>query len=161
MPCQIDPDMWFSASEEKKTLAKDLCSSCWFKDKCLDLATSYHEVHGIWGGVDFSDPSERISDEDQLILCRAKRHWRKVGENCKECRRESQARYDKKVKKNYKKKKSKNILGGYCKNDHLLTQDNTSIRSYDQAIICKDCIKNNRRRKYLPVRAYSKPGDFV
>jgi hypothetical protein len=100
-PCQADPDLWFSESLASTALAKSICSSCPLQGKCLELAISGNEVHGVWGGVDFSNPEERILDD--LILCRAKKHLRKRGENCRECSREAKRRYAKKVRKGYDK----------------------------------------------------------
>lgn len=101
LACQSLPDLWFSESPNVLIKVKELCSTCPFKLKCLELAISGNEVHGVWGGVDFSKPEERILDD--LILCRAKRHLRKRGENCKECSREAKRRYAKKVRKGYDK----------------------------------------------------------
>lgn len=154
--CQVLPDLWFSESESKKSIARDLCSDCWFKEDCLQRAIDNSEVHGIWGGVDFSNPLERISST--IKKCRNGHELPPEGGNCYTCRRISQKKYDKKIKKNYNKTKPrKNILGGYCLNDHLLSEDNVTIRSSDQAVLCKKCYSSNK----LPhVKAYSLPGDF-
>ncbi len=157
-PCQSEPNMWFSKSESRTSLAKELCSECWFKDQCLNIAINNQEVHGVWGGVNFSDPSERISSG--IKKCRKGHELPPEGGNCYTCRRDSQKRYDKKIKKGSDKRKPKNFLGGYCSNEHLLSEKNTYIRGYDQAVVCKDCISLNRRNKLPHVKAYYKSGDL-
>jgi hypothetical protein len=139
--CQTDPDLWFSDSQSGKLLAQDFCSTCFFKEDCLKLAVSNNEVHGIWGGIDFSDPNSRKTSD--IVLCRAKKHLRKRGENCSECKKEAQKRYN--AKRDYSKspkktKPRKHVLGGYCVNGHKLEESTTTVRSSDQALLCKKCI---------------------
>lgn len=38
--------------------AKNICSSCWLKDKCLEFALKTNEKEGVWGGT---TPKERRS----------------------------------------------------------------------------------------------------
>lgn len=154
--CQVEPDMWFSKSESKKSLAKDLCSECFFQETCLEIAVNQDEVHGIWGGVDFSDPNQRISSS--VKRCRKGHELPPEGGSCYTCRRISQKKYDKKIKKNYTKiKVRKNVEGGYCINDHLLDTDNITIRSSDGSIMCRKCYSGNKIHR---ARAYINPGDF-
>jgi WhiB family redox-sensing transcriptional regulator len=39
--------------------AKARCAGCPVKAECLAYAVATNQVHGVWGGVDFSDKGER------------------------------------------------------------------------------------------------------
>lgn len=148
LSCEIDPDFWFSESSKNISLAKDLCSECPLRDRCIELAVSNNEVHGIWGGINFADPIERKSSP--LVLCRKKLHIRSRGENCDECRKISQRTYylNNRTKINNKRndrrkpEPRKHVEGGYCVNEHHLTKDNIIIRKSDGSIMCKKCTRN-------------------
>lgn len=45
------PDMWYSTAPHSQDRAKEVCSGCEIRQRCLDWGLA-HEKHGIWGGVD-------------------------------------------------------------------------------------------------------------
>lgn len=154
VPCQEDPDLFFSDDESNKTEAKKICSTCPFKDKCLLQAKKLNEDYGIWGGKDFSKVKQLTPGKHNILLglCRNGRHKYTPPGTCKGCVKESKARS---WKKRYEKKKAdgtlvhnasrkKNVIGGKCKNNHELTLNNTRVRSYDKALMCSDCIRRIR-----------------
>lgn len=57
VPCQeTDPEIFFtdingSSSVYTVNTAKRICATCWFKSGCLDLALSFGDVPGVWGGL--------------------------------------------------------------------------------------------------------------
>ena len=54
-PCQeTDPEIFFvdinGSTIYTVNTAISICNTCWFKDKCLELALESGDVYGIWGG---------------------------------------------------------------------------------------------------------------
>lgn len=142
VPCQEhDPDIWFSPGSV--LLAQSICSSCPVKRQCLEMASLNGEIHGVWGGVDFSIPEKRVSSETRL--CRKKLHHYSVNLNtCPECRKASYRSYDQKVKswRNKQEPYIRKKIGDLCANKHVLTEDNIIIRSSDNATLCKKCTRS-------------------
>ena len=64
-PCQADPSLWFpeartaAGRRAEAEQAKAICRECPFRAACLAGAVTRRELYGIWGGVDFSSPTER------------------------------------------------------------------------------------------------------
>lgn len=113
LPCEDNPDAWFPKSPNSIAKAKIICNTCPVKQKCLDLAIEQKEVHGVWGGVDFGNPEERIYSTSDLVLCRAKKHMKIRGMDCPGCRKDAYMRYEKKTRRHYKmsSKKRKELRG--------------------------------------------------
>lgn len=148
LACQDNPELWFSNKEQDINLAISFCNDCPIKDRCLTLATEGKETFGVWGGKNFT---ENIIEQPEIKLCRAKKHpWIEGQKTCKQCRKESQDRYNSKTKRvNWSPKKPKtrkHVLGGTCINNHELVEPNIVIRSNDNAILCKKCISGQKTR---------------
>lgn len=156
-PCQNNPDMWFSASDNLKEYAKGICGTCPFKVECRLTAIENQEEHGIWGGEDFNGREY----ENAVTLCRQKKHvLPTVRENnvCHECRKETRSKWEKeqndqrsdryKYKLAYKRAtRKKNEIGGTCyTGKHVLTEENTKVRPNDGALMCTDCLKKRKIR---------------
>lgn len=51
---QVDPELFFPENKldarEKIRITRPLCSSCEFKNPCLEYAMENPSVHGTWGG---------------------------------------------------------------------------------------------------------------
>jgi hypothetical protein len=56
VPCQSDPNLFFSENESKVRKAKDMCIGCPIRVKCLTTALNAAEQHGVWGAT---EPEER------------------------------------------------------------------------------------------------------
>lgn len=142
VPCkEHDPDIWFN--QGSVLLAKSICSSCPVKSECLEMATMNGEVHGVWGGVDFSTPEDRPVAETKL--CRKKIHYYPVNlDTCPECRKATQRAWESRAKPWAKKDKPyvRKKVGDLCTNKHVLTEDNIIIRSSDGATLCKKCTRS-------------------
>lgn len=54
-PCGDDPDMWYSLGALRIVRAKEVCSGCPFRVRCLWTALVTNERHGIWGGLDTAE----------------------------------------------------------------------------------------------------------
>lgn len=157
-PCSTNPDLWFSDKSKDKEQAKIICSECWFKDQCLLLAKENHEEYGIWGEVDFS--SQEVRAVTKVIKCRSGKHVLDTPGNCPLCRKETRQAYEKRTGRSNRKRKTrprKNVMGGYCSNEHLLNESNIIKRSSDGAILCKKCTFSNKTPKR---RAFNLAGDF-
>ena len=51
-----EPDEFGNYVESDFDVAKNICNSCWLKDKCLEFALNSNEKEGVWGGT---SPAER------------------------------------------------------------------------------------------------------
>lgn len=148
LSCQENPDLWFSNDFTEIQTAKNICNTCPLKDRCYQLAVDNNEQYGVWGGELFSEPPR---EKPAVKTCRSGLHpWIEGQTTCKECRKITQDKYATKVAgtrtwKN-KTKPRKNVLGGTCSNGHELTDSTTTIRSSDQAVICKKCISGQKTR---------------
>ncbi|MEX2549458.1 MAG: WhiB family transcriptional regulator [Nitriliruptoraceae bacterium] len=47
-----DPELFFSANEDDRAVALDMCAGCPVRTECLDHALETREAYGIWGGTD-------------------------------------------------------------------------------------------------------------
>lgn len=101
LACELDPDRWFPKSPNTIASVKILCNQCPVKDKCLELAIENEEVHGVWGGVDFGNPNERVYSTSELVLCRSKKHMKVRGTDCPGCRKDAYNRYEAKTRRHY------------------------------------------------------------
>lgn len=158
LPCQVDPDRWFS--EGPKTIAdsKIKCGGCPVKEECFNLAVSSGEKHGIWGGVNFEDPNERPNIDPDYRLCRNKKHHLPEGEtHCKECRNDTQRRFEMNRVRTYNKPYVRQKIGDTCNQGHEIVGDNVKIREHDKAVMCRKC---NSRRNSVPAKAFNRVGDF-
>jgi hypothetical protein len=157
--CQTNPDLFFSDDDASKSIAKGVCSSCPVRVACKKTAFENREKHGIWGGVDMS--TARLPKLD-TTYCRSGKHkLPEVRDNnqCKECRDETQKAYqlraardqtpgylrkleNAKKRKNSNRSRHKNVLGGKCKEGHLLETEGKDffVRNTDKALVCKKCI---------------------
>ncbi|SDR82748.1 WhiB family transcriptional regulator [Microlunatus soli] len=51
IPCRVhDLELWFSESPADLTRAKQLCSGCPIRSRCLQEALERGEPWGVWGG---------------------------------------------------------------------------------------------------------------
>lgn len=50
LPCEADPDLFFSTKVEDTDKARELCASCPMLAHCLTGATDRREPTGVWGG---------------------------------------------------------------------------------------------------------------
>lgn len=149
-PCQSNPDLWFEEDKESIEKAKGICNTCPFKEACLAQAEKEKEVWGVWGGKNFNS-SRYQSTNKARGLCRNGKHDLPNGGRCAECRKATRAAHDKRRAERRKihgrekdtrtshGKKHKNKVGGTCKSGHNLTTDNTKIRPFDGAVMCKEC----------------------
>ena len=153
--CQDNPDLWFSDNDRDKIEAKLICLDCPLKVACKSTAIENREKYGIWGGTDFSTYRHA---KHQNIMCRKGKHkLPEVRENnqCQECRKDTQKAWtDKqarektpyylaKLKSNNHGKTRKNVVGGKCKDGHLLETEGKDyfVRTVPaHAIVCKKCI---------------------
>jgi WhiB family redox-sensing transcriptional regulator len=55
VPCQRDPELWFSDSPAHLEEAKRLCAACPLRQACLAGALARAEPWGVWGGEIFKD----------------------------------------------------------------------------------------------------------
>lgn len=54
IPCrEVDPDLWFAETPSQLEEAKELCSGCPIRLRCLDAALGRAEPWGVWGGEIF------------------------------------------------------------------------------------------------------------
>lgn len=83
-----------------------------------------------------------------IRTCRSGRH--EVPGNsrdCRECRRERDRTPERKAKRRGEKKK--NVIGGTChRNEHVLTEANTKLRSHDKALMCIPCLESLTRVRF-------------
>jgi WhiB family redox-sensing transcriptional regulator len=49
-PCQRQPELFFAAHGRALDRAKELCSACPIRRRCLSEALERGEPHGVWGG---------------------------------------------------------------------------------------------------------------
>lgn len=149
-PCQRrDPDMWFSPNVFVKQRAGEICKTeCPLVNECFALAKKNNEIHGVWGGVDFTTGGFQSNSPSARGLCRNGKHDLPEGGPCKACQKEGRKARTARQKGTYSLKPRKyirkNYVGGKCKLGHDLTEDNVSIRSYDQAVMCNACKRINR-----------------
>lgn len=143
LPCQKhDPDIWFSESEEEINFAKSMCESCPLKDKCYQIAVDNNETYGVWGGVSFLGNTPAPEPK----TCKSGKHlWEDGWRHCVKCQAERDAARPKR-KDTRKRVRKFNKLGGQCRNGHDLTEETTTIRSTDNAVICKKCISGQKTR---------------
>lgn len=155
-PCQANPDLWYSNISSERREAKKICSSCPFKVDCLKTATENGETHGIWGGKNFSNDTT-VAASTRNKTCRSGKHNKDYAGTCKQCRAETQRRYDQKItrekgtayqnKQKHKNKKKKNEIGKMCRNGkHMLSKDNTRVRAYDSSLVCVPCASASKTR---------------
>lgn len=55
VPCQSDPDLFFSNRKAEIELAKEACLYCPIKSECFQDALWDEERSGIWGGTTMKD----------------------------------------------------------------------------------------------------------
>jgi WhiB family transcriptional regulator, redox-sensing transcriptional regulator len=53
LPCQRDPQLWFSERPDELELAKAHCRPCPLRGPCLAGAAERREPYGVWGGEIF------------------------------------------------------------------------------------------------------------
>ena len=53
LPCQRDPQLWFSDRPDELELAKAHCRPCPLRGPCLAGAVERREPYGVWGGEIF------------------------------------------------------------------------------------------------------------
>ena len=53
LPCQRDPQLWFSDRPDELELAKTHCRPCPLRGPCLAGAGERPEPNGVWGGEIF------------------------------------------------------------------------------------------------------------
>jgi WhiB family redox-sensing transcriptional regulator len=50
LPCNRQPDLWFSEDPGDLERAKTLCGGCPIRQRCLAVALQRAEPWGVWGG---------------------------------------------------------------------------------------------------------------
>lgn len=69
VPCQVQPELWFSDNASDKAYAKTECFFCPLQAECLELGQD--EEYGIFGGIDEKgravDRKARLQAETQRI----------------------------------------------------------------------------------------------
>lgn len=50
LPCQANPDLFFSEAPERLRQAQQLCGRCLLRSACLAGALQRAEPWGVWGG---------------------------------------------------------------------------------------------------------------
>ena len=50
LPCNREPDLWFSENPADLERAKTLCGGCAIRRQCLAAALQRSEPWGVWGG---------------------------------------------------------------------------------------------------------------
>lgn len=142
VPCQDDPDGWFSESPSMIALSKALCQECPIKDKCLTRALENQENFGIWGGEDFN----RRSYAKSTKLCRKGLHPKDGPGKCKDCVKASPSYKKNNSHNKYRKSRVSNFLGKECINHHLLTPESTTLTK-QKKLLCKACIKGRFQKR--------------
>ncbi|MFD6970574.1 WhiB family transcriptional regulator [Streptomyces sp. NPDC059949] len=56
IPCEVNPEIWFSESATDANQAKEACGFCPVRGECAELGEN--EEFGIWGG---QSPDDRIA----------------------------------------------------------------------------------------------------
>ncbi|THA41781.1 WhiB family transcriptional regulator [Streptomyces sp. A1547] len=56
IPCEVNPESWFSETASDVAQAKEACSFCPVRTECAELGED--EEFGIWGGL---SPDDRIA----------------------------------------------------------------------------------------------------
>lgn len=56
LPCQENPELWFSEDRLERRAAVGICGTCPVQQECASLALESGEDHGVWGG---STPKDR------------------------------------------------------------------------------------------------------
>lgn len=51
VPCQQDPEFWWSDSREEQLEAAAICRTCPMQDPCAEWAIKGKERSGVWGGM--------------------------------------------------------------------------------------------------------------
>lgn len=64
LPCEEDPDTFFSEGEYNTAWAKAACATCPIREACLQMALENDEPHGIWGGLTAQE--RRLMRPDQV-----------------------------------------------------------------------------------------------
>lgn len=147
--CQSNPELFFSIKPTEIREAKEICSRCPKKEACLRQAEESGEVHGVWGGKNFSTGLFK-SVTTVNNRCKKNLHHKEGPGRCSPCATANKKLYNQKLKDagiTYNRKKrswKKNFIGKNCSNGHLLTIDNTRIRQYDKALMCNDCLRKVR-----------------
>ena len=47
----VEPEVFFPVSEEDAWRAREICSACNVRERCLAFALTTRERYGVWGGV--------------------------------------------------------------------------------------------------------------
>lgn len=58
----VDVELFFTADDDARTRALELCQSCPVRDDCYRAAVERGEMHGIWGGTEASERRSRIRE---------------------------------------------------------------------------------------------------
>jgi WhiB family transcriptional regulator, redox-sensing transcriptional regulator len=56
---RADPDLFFPDRSADITAAVAICAGCPVRAECHEFAEATNQVHGVWAGVNRSDPKER------------------------------------------------------------------------------------------------------
>lgn len=154
--CQEDPEIFFSGKSSDKLKAQKICSECPFKERCLRQAEEEPTTYGMWGGKFFTVKEIRHKKD----MCRKGLHELpedRTSNECKICKNLSQSRYRATAKgkalsarqKKRNQERKKNKIGGTCnRGEHVLTEANTKIRAYDNALMCIECLQSLVRVRF-------------
>lgn len=58
---RIDPDLFYTETEDSEARAKRTCKACPVTEECLEYALSSGEPFGVWGGLSESERKALIS----------------------------------------------------------------------------------------------------
>lgn len=65
VPCQSDPDLWWSDDRDDQKIAATLCQGCPVIMSCAEWAVSAKERHGVWGGMTIAQRTTLINRNDR------------------------------------------------------------------------------------------------
>lgn len=85
-PCDQDPDLWFDTKVENRRKAQRACMDCHIIDQCRAGAIERDELHGVWGGMDFTSERTRPTPIDHGTEAGATAHRRRGERPCESCR---------------------------------------------------------------------------
>jgi WhiB family redox-sensing transcriptional regulator len=62
----VEPDLFYPVAEADAEPAKQVCSTCRVRQRCLDFAVDAREFEGVWGGL--TGPERRALHRRRSVL---------------------------------------------------------------------------------------------
>lgn len=63
VPCEMDPETWWSDNKEEQADAAAVCMTCPMRQPCGEWALIGNERYGVWGGM---TPAQRVTVQNKL-----------------------------------------------------------------------------------------------